>query len=136
MQVTLRRFLCRCFKIDGEVGLGARGGVAPLSAELWAGLAFSHHGMDLGHVRLSPGIVIGLSAVTKAMGQEVIHENEEPDGDAHLLFYLGPEIALSTASHPNVELVFRIHHRSGLLGTLGNLRGGHNANTVGLRIGF
>ena len=39
-------------------------------------------------------------------------------------------------SHPNVELVFRMHHRSGVFGLVSDAWGGAQYATVGLRVRF
>jgi hypothetical protein len=75
----------------------------------------------------------GFSAVTNAMpGREGSNESER-NGDATLLFYLGPELNLSLVSRPNVEIFWRLHHRSGAWGTLGDMHGAANVQTVGLK---
>ena len=106
------------------------------SAELWGGISFRHEGIALfDAVRISPGFVFGLSAISNPIGQEaerqIVHQ-----GSAKLLFYLGFDLAFALANHPDTELVFRIQHRSGAHGTLGALKEGNNANVVGIRHRF
>ena len=52
-------------------------------------------------VRIAPGITVGLSVITKAVGIEAVRELEAP-GNAKLLGYLGPArfppLSLSTGS--------------------------------------
>lgn len=86
-------------------------------------------------VRIAPGITVGLSVITKAVGIEAVRELEAP-GNAKLLGYLGPELAFSFRALPSVEFVYRLQHRSGMFGTFGNLWEGANANVFGARVRF
>jgi len=117
--------------LEGGVG-GRFGGAA--SAEFWAGPSLRLRGLPLGKdVTLSPGFVAGLSAVTRPIDIERQRELEHANGNATLLFYLAPELALQFAKWPNAELVYRLHHRSGLYNALGKMQEGSNAHVLGLR---
>ena len=106
------------------------------SAELWGGVSFRHEGPALfDTLRISPGVVFGLSAISNPIGQEGLNQIAH-QGSAKVLFYLGFDLAFSLASAPNTELVFRIQHRSGGYGTLGGMKEGNNANVVGIRHRF
>jgi hypothetical protein len=106
------------------------------SAELWGGVSFRHRGPSLfDTIRISPGFVFGLSAISNPIGQEGMHQIDH-QGSARLLFYLGFDLAFALAQFPNTELVFRIQHRSGAYGTLGAMKEGNNANVVGIRHRF
>ena len=58
------------------------------------------------------------------------------DGTRRLLHYLAPEITFSHPKHRDWELVFRLHHRSGIYGLLGCGSCGTNFVTVGVRKHF
>lgn len=106
------------------------------SAELWGGVSFRHQGPTLfDTIRISPGFVFGLSAISNPIGQEGMHQVDH-QGSAELLFYLGFDLAFALAQFPNTELVLRIHHRSGAYGTLGGMKEGNNANVIGIRHRF
>jgi len=106
------------------------------SAELWGGVSFRHQGVALFDlVRISPGFVFGLSAISTPIGQESLHQIDHR-GSANVLFYLGFDLAFALATLPNTELVFRIQHRSGAYGTLGGMKEGNNANVIGIRQRF
>jgi hypothetical protein len=106
------------------------------SAEFWGGVVGRHDGFMIGDsVRISPAFTFGLSHVTRPQGRELRNERER-DGDARMLFYLGPEINLTFSSLPNVDFFWRLHHRSGAWGTLGDMHGGANANVVGIKFEF
>jgi hypothetical protein len=106
------------------------------SAELWGGISFRHLGFALfDTVRISPGFVFGLSAISNPIGQEGLRQIDNR-GSANVLFYLGFDVAFALASLPNTELVLRIQHRSGAYGTLGGMKEGNNANVIGIRQRF
>jgi hypothetical protein len=106
------------------------------SVEFWGGPTVRHNGITLFDlVRLSASATAGFSIVTDTMGHEDNRERARK-GDGTFLYYLGPEFAASLPSHPNIELFYRLHHRCGGGGTLGEMREGYNANVVGLRWRF
>lgn len=116
-----------------EVGASVRA-IAGVTGELWGGPVIRHDGLTLFEtVRISPSFTAALSAVSNAHPGRERDLEERSDGNAHLLFYLGPEIGISRADRPDVEAFWRLHHRSGANRTLGNMRGAKNANVVGLR---
>lgn len=137
------------FLIGAELGLADRFGhykvccdgvvysdAAIHSVELWGGVALRHEGFNLfDTINISPGVVFGLSGISNPIGQEGLHQNFN-GGSAKVLFYLGFDLAFALANMPNTELVFRVHHRSGAYGTLGNMKEGNNANVVGIRMRF
>lgn len=127
------------FHLGGEIGLAGRFGDGT-SAEVWGGPSLRHDGFSVGPAIISFGLVMGLSAVTGPIG---IERNVEVnnDGDATLLWYLGPEVAISFDALPNTEFVSRTHHRSGaanlsFLPTLGDMPDTSNANIFGIRRRF
>ena len=123
------------FTLGAEVGLAGRFG-SRSSAEIWSGPSFRHAGIPIGGmVTISPAIVLGLSAVTNSTGIER-ERAVDCGGNATLLFYIGPELAFRFHNLPNVEFVFRTHHRSGLKSALGKMKEGSNANIFGVRIPF
>jgi hypothetical protein len=106
------------------------------SGELWGGIVLRHEGVLLfDAVRIGAGLVGGLSAVTNAVGREREREITQ-GGNATLLFYLGAEFTLATPSLPDLELVVRLHHRSGASGILGGMAEGYNASVYGVRWRF
>jgi hypothetical protein len=106
------------------------------SGELWGGIVLRHEGVLLfDAVRLGAGLVGGLSAVTNAVGREREREITQ-GGNATFLFYLGAEFTLATPSLPDLELVVRLHHRSGASGILGGMAEGYNASVYGVRWRF
>jgi hypothetical protein len=106
------------------------------SGELFGGAVLRHEGFLLfNSVRIGAGITVGLSATTNSIGREREREISR-GGNARLLFYLGPELTFSTPAWPDLDLVMRLHHRSGAMSTLGNLEEGYNAYVFGVRWRF
>ena len=119
-----------------EVGLAGRFGDRN-SAELWGGAVARYDGLVLfERVRISPAFTFGLSAVTDTLEGREEHSEISEDGDATLLFYMGPELNISLPSHPEIEVFARVHHRSGAWGTLGDMHGAANASVIGFRRRF
>lgn len=122
--------------IGAEAGLAGRFGDKS-SAEFWGGVVGRFDGLVLfDTLKIAPAFTFGLSAITDTMAGREERLEDRADGDATLLFYLGPELNFSLAAYPNVEVFWRLHHRSGAWETLGDMKGAANANVFGARIGF
>lgn len=122
------------FDLGFEIGVAGRFG-DDASIEGWVGPSIRHRGLTIGSLTVSPGVVVGLSAVSDTIGVERVREAGN-DGDATLLFYFGPELAFKLEQLPGFEFVFRTHHRSGADGILGDMGDGHNASVFGVRKRF
>jgi hypothetical protein len=137
------------FKLGAEVGLADRFGHYIIccdtqvrshglvhSGELWSGVRLRYTGVVFfGTLRVAPSVTLGLSATTNSIGRERERELTQ-SGNAHLLFYFGPELAFSLRGHDRLELTFGVHHRSGANRALGHVEEGYDANTLGLRYRF
>jgi hypothetical protein len=124
------------FDLGWEVGTSYRFGSVADSAEGWGGLLIRAHGITFcDAITVTPSVTGGFSVVTASIGHEYRRVSNR-DGDATFLFYLGPELAISHRRCPNVELFYRLQHRCGGHGTLGNLSEGYNANVLGVRFKF
>ena len=120
-----------------ELGLANRFGNGRSSTEIWGGILFRHKGLIvLKGLKISPGLTAGFSLIDKTMGTEKRREEDGSDENADFLFYLGPELGISFTRNSRWEIVYRLHHRSGGDGTLGNFREAYNANTLGVRYRF
>ena len=110
------------FTVEGEVGLGARFGNNE-GLEGWGAFYVRFDGFPWNNIlRTSVGASTGLDYLAN------------PEFEENVLHYFGPEIALALPSHPNTELVFRYHHRSGVFGVFGSVREGSNVLSLGVRI--
>lgn len=120
------------FGVEAGAAIGA--GVDGARGEVWGGLVGRYEGLEFGEINVAPSLTLGASAITNTIGTE--SNRVAPGADPHVLFYIAPEIAVSHDSHPETEVFFRIHHRSGAWGTLNGMGDGHNASTVGVRWKF
>jgi hypothetical protein len=119
-----------------EAGTALRFGDSITSGEVWGGVVARYDGLiATDHFRISASVSTGISGTTGTVGVEADRATEE-HGDSSLLFYLGPEISISSADNPNLEVFWRVHHRSGAWETLGSMHDGANANTIGVRWSF
>jgi hypothetical protein len=106
------------------------------SGELWIGPRFSNAGIVLfDAIRIAGAISAGLSFTTDSIGKEREREISH-GGNARMLMYFGPEIMISMVGRPELEFVYRLHHRSGANGTFGKMHEGYNANVFGIRYKF
>ncbi|TNM66822.1 hypothetical protein FHP24_10335 [Aliirhizobium smilacinae] len=123
-------------KLGLEAGLAGRfGGNA--NAEIWGGVVGRYDAIEIANtIRIIPSFTFGLSHVTETMDGREKNNEDARKGNASTLFYLGPELSFSAVSRPELEVFWRLHHRSGAWGTLGDMHGGSNANVVGVRYNF
>jgi hypothetical protein len=122
-------------RIGGEIGIAGRFGTSA-SAEFWGGGFIRFDWFTLGDtVRISPALTAGLSIGTGAVGVEAERAAAMGLGQVPLMVYLGPEINLSLVDHPEWEVFWRLHHRSGGYGWIAQFDGA-NAVTAGFRYKF
>ena len=121
------------FKGGVEAGLGLRLGDRN-SVELWGGAVARFDIFSIGDISITPSLTAGLSVVTDTIGEETIRASQISQ-QVHLLYYLGPEIAIGHAAYPGFEVIGRVHHRSGGFGTIAPIDGS-NAAVLGLRYKF
>ena len=122
-------------QVGGEVGLAFRFGQGT-TGEVWAGSVARLDPLKLGNdLRITPSITVGFSVVSDAQVGREADQEREYEGDAGVLFYLGPEISFSFREDAP-SIFWRLHHRSGGGKTLGNMKGATNANVIGVRHQF
>ncbi|CVI62385.1 MULTISPECIES: hypothetical protein [Agrobacterium] len=123
-------------KLGGEIGVAARFGRG-FTAEVWAGPVARYEQIRLGErLFITPSFTAGLSLVTDAQPGREREQEIKDNGNANVLFYLGPEINVSFSEDSPTEFFWRLHHRSGGGKTLGNMKGATNANVFGVRYKF
>ncbi len=123
-------------KLGGEVGVAVRFGKG-FTGEVWAGPVARYEKIRLGErLFVSPSFTAGLSLVSDAQPGRERQEEIKDNGNANVLFYLGPEINVSFSEESSTEFFWRLHHRSGGGKTLGNMKGATNANVFGVRYKF
>lgn len=83
-------------------------------------------------LRTTFGLGGGLSWATDIPSIEI--EPDEPNGDySKLLFYIAIEATVTLPKYKNWQLVYRLHHRSGIFGTFQADNSGNTAVQLGLR---
>ncbi len=123
-------------KLGGEIGVAVRFGKG-FTGEVWAGPVARYDKIRLGErLFVSPSFTAGLSLVSDAQPGRERQEEIKDNGNANVLFYLGPEINVSFSEESSTEFFWRLHHRSGGGKTLGNMKGATNANVFGVRYKF
>lgn len=121
--------------LGGEIGSAIRFGTMS-TQEIWTGVVIGTKGITSREgIRIGLALTVGLSLVSKSMGEEILRE-EGRGGNASCLFYLGPELIFSFPGLRRWEFFYRLHHRSGAGGLLGGLYEGYNSNTLGIRYCF
>jgi hypothetical protein len=120
--------------LEPEIGIGQRFGDQS-ETELWAALYFRYRGFPWDkYLVTSFALSTGLNWAT---GISDVEQDRARDGEgSQLMHYFAPEITFALPSHPNTELLFRIHHRSGVFGLISDAWGGAQYATVGLRVRF
>lgn len=123
-------------KLGGEIGVAVRFGKG-FTGEVWVGPVARYDRIRLGErLFVSPSFTAGLSLVSDAQPGRERQEEIKDNGNANVLFYLGPEINVSFSEESSTEFFWRLHHRSGGGKTLGNMKGATNANVFGVRYKF
>jgi hypothetical protein len=123
------------FRAGLEAGAALRKG-PDVSGEAWAAIVLrADKILQNEQLVVSASVTGGLSLITNPLDVEIAREISR-NGDSTFLFYMAPEISVSTPEHPNTEVFWRLQHRSGGWNTLGNMGEGANANTIGLRWKF
>lgn len=116
---------------ETEVGTGKRFGRQD-EWEFWGALYFRWKSFPWNdYVRTTVAVSTGVNYATDVSQIEI---DKSPKHQSRRLHYLSPEITFGLPSQPNLDLVFRFHHRSGGdLGLFNNTGGGSQYQTVGVR---
>jgi hypothetical protein len=122
------------FKLGVEAGLGLRMGDRS-SVEAWLGAVGRFDVFELGEFNITPSLTFGLSVVSDTIGTETQRAQQLGLDSVPVLFYMGPEIAVSNDGLPNIEAFGRVQHRSGGFGTIAPIDGS-NAAVLGVRYKF
>ena len=120
--------------LEPEVGIGQRFG-QQRATEVWGAVFLRYHGFPW------DGIVVTTAAISTGLNwADTVTEVEQDRADdgegSRWMHFFAPEITFALPSRPNVELLFRFHHRSGVFGLVSDARGGAQYATVGLRFLF
>lgn len=120
--------------LEPEAGIGQRFG-SQSATELWGALFFRYHGFPWDKTVVTTiAFSTGLNWASHVTQQE---DDRAHDGQGTpWMHYFAPEVTFALPEHPNVELMFRMHHRSGVFGLVSDAWGGAQYATVGLRVRF
>jgi hypothetical protein len=120
--------------LEPEAGIAQRFG-RQSATELWGALFVRYHGFPWdGTVVTTAAISTGLNWASTVTDVEQDRAN---DGEgSQWMHFFAPEITFALPSRPNVELLLRFHHRSGVFGLVSDAWGGAQYATAGLRVRF
>lgn len=120
--------------VEPEVGIAQRYGDQD-ETEVWGAFFFRYHGFPWDKwLVTTAAISTGLNYATDISEKE---QDRARDGQgSKLMHFFAPEITFAAPSNPDVQLLFRFHHRSGVFGLVSDAFGGAQYGTVGLRLRF
>jgi len=124
------------FDIEAEIGIGQRFGNMH-ETEFWEAIYVRYTDFPWNKwlyttFAMSTGFnyATGISDFEKVVGQL------DPPGGTHIMHFWSPEITFALPDRKNLQLVFRLHHRSGFYGLVSGAFSGASYLTVGLRFWF
>jgi len=120
------------FAIEAEGGIAGRFGDESLG-EGWVGLYLRYDGLpwnDIVYTTFASNI--GLSILTEVSEFELSREGKATE----LLHYFSPELTFADPENKNLELVLRVHHRSGIFGVFDGISTGSTFISTGIRMRY
>jgi hypothetical protein len=119
--------------LEPEVGIGSRFGDETMG-EVWTALYFRYDGLPWNDTLYTTvALNLGLSVISETSEFEKDRSNGHSN---QLLSYFSPEITIADPDNKDLELVFRVHHRSGAFGTFDGVWSGSSFLNIGLRMRF
>jgi hypothetical protein len=120
--------------LEPEAGIAQRFGREG-ATEVWGAVFFRYHGFPWdGRVLTTAAVSTGLNWSNTVTGVE---EERARDGQGSpWMHFFSPEVTFARPSRPDVELLLRFHHRSGVFCLVSDAWGGAQYATVGLRLRF
>ena len=120
--------------VESEIGTSARFGDESLG-EVWVALYLRYDGLPWNETIYSTiALNTGLSLLTDLSDFE---EGRDKNGESsELLHYLGPEITFADPDAKDLEMVIRLHHRSGVFGLFDGVVSGSTFISSGIRVRF
>jgi hypothetical protein len=120
--------------LEPEAGIARRFGRQE-ATELWGGAFFRYRGFPWDDIVLTTAAVsTGLNWATEVTTVE--KDRADDDVGSQWMHFFAPEITFAAPSRPNVELLIRFHHRSGVFGLVSDAQGGAQYLTAGIRVRF
>jgi hypothetical protein len=119
--------------IEPEAGAAYRFGEES-EGEFWGSLYFRYDGLPWNDtIYTTLALNTGLSTLTETSK----FERDRSDGDSsQVLHNFSPEITFADPDYRDIELVLRLHHRSGIFGTIDGVSSGSTFITTGIRFRF
>jgi hypothetical protein len=128
------------FTLEAELGGGYRFGDEKMG-EFWTALYLRYDGFpwnDMVYTTIAANL--GLSILTKESDFERSRDADPDEGDegnaSQVLHFFSPEITVADPDNKNLELVLRLHHRSGVFGLIDGITSGSTFITTGVRVRF
>ncbi len=120
--------------VEPEVGAAYRFGDKENLGEFWGALYFRYDGFPWNDsLYTTAALSTGWSYLTETSQWEYSRSDE---GTSQVLHYFSPEITVADPDNKNVELVLRLHHRSGIFGTIDGVYSGSTFLSTGIRVRF
>jgi hypothetical protein len=120
--------------LEPELGVGQRFGEQH-QTELWGAVFFRYRGFPWdGVLTTTAALSTGINWASAV--SEVERERAKDGEGAQWMHFFAPEVTFALPSRPDIELLFRFHHRSGVFGLFNDAHGGAQYGTVGLRVRF
>jgi hypothetical protein len=124
----------RHWTLEPEVGIGQRFGRQD-ATEVWGAFFFRYSGFPWDrYVVTTAALSTGRNWASEVTDVE---QDRSKDGEgSQWMHFFSPEVTFAAPSRPNLELVFRFHHRSGVFGIVSDAWGGAQYASVGFRVRF
>lgn len=121
------------FDVEPEIGIAQRYG-RQSATELWGAFFFRYHFPWKAPLLMSVAFSTGINWANQITDVEQDRAND--DKGSQVMHFFAPEFTFALPSRPNVELLLRFHHRSGVFGLVSDAFGGAQYGTVGVRVRF
>lgn len=120
--------------VEPELGIGQRFGDQD-ETEVWGAVFFRYHGFPWDRYLVNTiAVSTGLNYASGVSEKE--HERARDHEGDRLMHFFAPEITFASPRAPQYELIFRMHHRSGVFGLVSDAWGGAQYGAIGLRVRF
>jgi hypothetical protein len=124
----------RNWTLEPEIGVARRFG-RQNATEVWGAFYFRYSGFPWDrYVVTTAALSTGLNWASEVT--DVEQDRAKDDEGSQLMHFFSPEVTFAAPSRPNLELVFRFHHRSGIFGLVSDAWGGAQYASVGVRVRF
>ena len=126
--------LGRGFTVEAEVGLGKRFG-RQSETEVWGAAYLRYRGFPWDRFLVtSVAVSTGLNYASDI--SDVERNRARDDTGDRLMHFFSPEITFALPEAPDREILFRLHHRSGVFCLVSDAWGGVQYGSIGIRYRF